>query len=263
VSESEAPYGETWEQWLARYDAELVNYDGRKPNVAIWRGTAWVTDPRGEPWRELLVPLLGNSWLNVAESVRGSDVTGARILRGDTGEPFSQPLVRAVQTHALGELAVQDNDVAIASELAFCIWARRRDASAWNRAYVAGVPVFFDQHVAFEFCSLDTFLAQGPDGGYPSQWRVQLLGSGEVPTTLSERAVTDRDRRLAPHRVRDRSAFDNALDAAVTLIKAFDGASLAGMVASVGAPAEIGMRLLETQHELPHAISRIREILYL
>lgn len=262
MSNSESPDVAQWDTWLAKYEAELVNYNEQKPDLAVWRGAVWVTNPRGEQWRERLVPMLGYGWLNVAECVSAAAVTGSRNLRGDTREPFAKPLIRVVQTYALTELPVQDNDVAIARELVFCLWARRRDASPWNRAYVGGVPVFFDQHVAFEFCSLNAFLAPGSDGGYPSQWRVQLLQSGEVPTTLSEREVTDRDRRLAPHRIRDCSAFDHALDAAVQLIQTFDGPSLAEKVASAGAPDGTHVRLLETQEELPEAASRIREILY-
>lgn len=258
-----AERGENWDRWLETYASELVNYNGRSvvPDLVAWRGVLWFTDPR-VTWQELLVPRLGKKWLNVAESVPGPDVKDAITIDGVARGPFSRPLVRIVQTYASEELPAQDNDAAIARELAFCLWVRRRDPSPWNRAYVGGLPAFFDQHVAFEFCPLDSFFAQGPDGGYPSQWRVRTLPSGDVPTTMSERGAIDIASGITLHRVADVSAFDRELDAAVQLIQTFDEGWLAEQVAVTGAPAEAGERLVETQHELPEAARRIRAFLY-
>jgi hypothetical protein len=81
----------------------------------------------------------------------------------------------------------------IAGELVFSLWVRRRDAHPWNRAYVGGVPGFFDHHTAFgaeaDNVSLDGFFREGDNAGFTSRWRARILPEGELPTTAGERAL--------------------------------------------------------------------------
>ncbi len=178
-------------QSVETIEAELRNIHD-EPMIGflvVWDGRLWLRKPNGT-WPEVLGCRLGQSWLNVAETVAGSEASGATDLNGAPIETAGgPPLVRVGQTSAVDGLPIRDLDEAIASELAFSLWTRRRDAGAWNRVYLEGVPVFFDHHIAFgtedDHRSLDGFFKRGSNGGYARQWRLKRLENGEVPTTWS------------------------------------------------------------------------------
>ncbi len=222
---------------------DLVNHDGRSivPELVRWR-ERWWRQKRGEGWREILAHRLGGSWLNVAEAISPGEVDGGIRWDGSPFDPSADPtssLVRLIQDYRVEEFPEQDPDRATAGELVFSLWVRRRDAHAWNRAYVDGVPGFFDHHIAFGAedanRSLDGFFREGGDAGYVSRWRVQVLPEGERLTTAGERHLGSGE--LAIHRVHDLKAFDGDLDDAVKRIACFDDVELRSHAVSARARA--------------------------
>lgn len=102
--------------------------------------------------RERLAHLLGSQWLNIAE-VRYLDDSELEIMQ-NAGVNISESqtstntyLIRLAQSYSVEELRVKDVDSAVAGELVFSYWIRRRDAHVNNRAYVEGTPIFFDHHI--------------------------------------------------------------------------------------------------------------------
>jgi hypothetical protein len=249
-------------------EADFVDYWGSSviPQLVNWNGKCWRHKP-GDGWREILAYELGSSWLNVAEAISPVGIVGATRCDGTAVDPSADPssaLVRLIQDQFVGGFVEPDHDRAMAAELAFSLWIRRRDAHSWNRAYVAGIPGFFDQHVAFgaEVAnrSLDGFFRHGVDAGFASQWRVRSFPDGFQPTTRSERGLHSRE--LAIHRVHNVSAFDGYLDLSVQKIRQFGRAEIEALVARSGAPEpdEVTGFLLRWADELPEAVRRLRSI---
>jgi hypothetical protein len=253
------------EDLSAELKAELVNFQGDSAvqHIVRWRHALWFSEPR-EPWRELLAGRLASGWLNIAEVVRGQEVTNATTPTGEPRGPFSKPLIRLGQTYVAEELIVKDNDAAIAGELAFCLWVRRRDPHAWNRVYIGGVPIFFDQHVAFDTRSLDEFFEPGGDGSYPSRWRVRTFPSADfVPSTQGERdAARPIAWEIGLHRVRNQDDFKRSFDAALTHIADLEPGWVAEQVRESGVPSDIAAFLQHTRAEMLQATERLFAVLF-
>jgi len=242
---------------------QLVDQNGRSrlPFLVLWNDQVWMQNPNAR-WPEVLGYRLAGFWLNIPETIPGVQATGAVRLTGGALPTTAAPLIRIGQTLARTDLPIRDLDEAIAGELAYSVWIRRRDPSAWNRVYVDGVPLFFDHHIAFgtepDHQALAGFLAHGPDGGYAGQWRLRELGQDEVPTTMGERALP---RHIAVHRVRSCDAFDRHLDNAVRRILRVTNLELNYAVRSAGAPAIVASWLAYWRDELPEGVQRLRPIL--
>jgi len=244
--------------------SELVNFRGESavPYIVRWRDSLWFCEPR-EPWRELLAWRLGASWLNIAEVVPAADVEDASTPQGERRGPFSKPLIRLGQTYSIDDLIVKDNDRAIAHELAFSLWIRRRDPHPWNRVYVKGVPIFFDQHVSFDQRPFDDFFNVGDDGSRPSRWRVRPFLSGEGPTTATEREFARADAsEIIINRVRIVHDFERHFADAVEHIASLDAGWIAKQVEDSTAPRDIGLFLEHTRTQMPMASERLLGVLF-
>jgi hypothetical protein len=207
---------------------------------------------------------LGANWVNIAHSIPGSEAIDARDLEGRSVGPFAKPLVRLAQDYSVEELPLGDNDAAIAAELVFCLWVRRRDPHAWNRAYVRGVPVFFDQHVAFDDRSLEDFFETG-DASHPPHWRVCEFPHDYVPTTLAERdtyRTFDQQSGISIQRVHDIGAFEAAFATAIATIIDLSDDWLAQQAQLANAPVPLTDQLIRTRRELPIAADRLRQTLF-
>jgi len=251
--------------------ADLVDSHGRSivPELVSWRGQCWRQKPR-DGWREILAYCLGGSWLNVAAAIGSAQAAGAARQDGTPFDPSADPassLVRLIQDYRLDEFVESDLDKAIAGELVFSLWVRRRDAHPWNRAYVTGVPGFFDHHIAFgaedHNRSLDGFFRDGGDAGYVSRWRARAISEGEVPTTGGERRLEPTE--FAIHRVRSLDALDAHMEAAANRIARFGQIELVALALRSGAPEpdSVAQFLAMTRDELPKAVQRLRRILYI
>ena len=88
-------------------------------------------------------------------------------------------LRRLAQSYTKEELVCKTIEEAIARELVFSTWIRRRDAHVDNKAYTDGIPVFYDFHVAFlggpELADTTTFFSQTSDWGRAGRWRLKHL----------------------------------------------------------------------------------------
>lgn len=140
-------------------------------------------NPDGEK-RDLLGYLLAKDFANVVE------IKLLSLAELEDVKQFATPqevftlnnafLVKLAHSYSLDELNCKSLEEAVAMELVYSVWIRRRDAHVDNRVYVGGIPVFYDYHVAFlgeqDLADINVFFSQLSDYGRAGRWRVKLLG---------------------------------------------------------------------------------------
>jgi hypothetical protein len=219
-------------------------HDKDHPLVEI-HDERWMLKPEGG--REVLATLLGGTRLNIAE---------ARPW-GRTGDG-ARAAVRLAENYRLGDLLISDLDEAVASEMVFSAWTRRRDSHAFNRAYVRGVPIFFDNGVAFDPTqSLEDFMQTGPDFGYVPSWRV--APGSRYPRTMPVRRATIAA-NLALHPIHDPAAFVVQVERWITTITRISDGEIEAAVARAGLEEDVVGMLRRSRAELPGAMERILPI---
>ena len=232
------------------YDHELVNWNEASIPTAVVGGDRWAVKPKGR--REALGYQLARGRLNVPE---------VRLLPRAEGPP--RALVRLAKDYTVDDLPIRDLDEAVAAELAFSLWIRRRDTHAYNRAYVGGIPIFFDHGAAFEVSlELDRFLRHGPDNGFVPAWRVEEWA--HEPTTLGTRWLNDAT-GLAIHPVHDLARFRSFFAAWVDRLAGQPAVVIEEALTATGVGAK-RFRLLRgflrrSQQELPEVARRVLDLL--
>lgn len=145
--------------------------------------------------RDLLAYLLGKDVCNVSEVKLLSDSEHAEIktkLNLDEGSNKNNTfLVRLAGSYSPSELPNQTLEAAVATELVYSIWIRRRDTHALNRVYLNGIPIFFDHETAFladpQWAHSTMFFRNNPDYGHPGYWRVRTISDSEKMETMKAR----------------------------------------------------------------------------
>lgn len=134
---------------------------------------------------DLLGYLLGKDFCNVTEVRLLSEQELENIKQfASQDESFSTNntfLVRLAHSYSLDELPCKVLEEAVATELVYSTWIRRRDAHVDNRVYVKGIPLFYDYHVAFlgelDLADINVFFSQTSDYGRAGCWRVRILSN--------------------------------------------------------------------------------------
>jgi hypothetical protein len=253
-----------------RSDLRYFNGTPIEDALVTWNGHLWYGKTcHGEPWREVFAWRLGEGWLNIAEVAYPDRVQDAYWKDGRPFTSNDDPglvLVRIAQDYKAEELTIPDLDRAIAGELVFSMWIRRRDAHPWNRGYVSGLPIFFDHHIAFgaEAANLQisSFFRTGDDGGYAGRWRVRALPFSEVPTTAGEREFSGG--KMAIHRVRDLPRLDSVLAESVARVRTFRRSELLQLAQAsrVPQPDTLVEFLVNTQERLEDELAELQIVLW-
>lgn len=257
--------------WQNRFSNCLVRHEGQ-----VWLVKANTFEQKR---RNLLGGLLGQKIANVAavkelsarelEELRCS---GVNLPVGATTRDTY--LVRFGPTYAVEELPRKDLDSAVAAELVFSLWIRRRDAHSYNRSFVKGVPVFYDPGTAFwgekDLISINRFFRVGPDPGFAGLWRLKIDSAQTVSTATwrrQERARFTAGRgepvNLLP--IHERARFMEELNAARDRIKSLRPEFLRSGVRKAGyrfleAAAVYGF-LRFTQWTIDRDLVRLKSIL--
>lgn len=148
----------------------------------------WVLKHNGNPdseKRDLLGFLLGKDFGNIAEVklLTEQELENIKqfVTRPDALSVNNTFLVRLAHSYSAEELPCKTIEEAVATELVYSVWIRRRDAHIDNRVYVKGIPIFFDFHVAFlgetEIADINVFFSQTQDYGRAGLWRVEVWHS--------------------------------------------------------------------------------------
>src|SRR3989344_208553 len=148
---------------------------------------AWIIKHSGNEdfaKRDQLGFLLGKVFCNISEVKTLSEQELENIKQfSSPGEYFNSSntiLVRLAHSYSIEELPNKTLEEAVATELVYSVWVRRRDAHTENRVYVKGIPIFFDFHVAFlgepNLSDINVFFSQTEDYGRAGLWRVKTWG---------------------------------------------------------------------------------------
>jgi hypothetical protein len=255
-----------WGKRLDRDQKRIVSFDNKHWFVKFKR------DPE-EQKRDCLAYILGRSWANVAEvrplnESEFADLRHVGIVTPEWASMANTFLVRLGQDYTVDQLPNADIDSAVASELIFSLWIRRRDTHAANRAYTNRVPVFFDHQTAFlgesHLRNLDVFFQPGLDAGYASRWRVEIAGPAATVSTAEMRRI-GRARDMAVHFVRDHSSFNKSIQDAAERVQSQSREEWLWAARSVGYSKtqadEITTFLEENCAELYAAIERMRTVI--
>ncbi len=206
----------------------------------------WVIKPRNvatnEEKRDLLGYLLGHKFANIAEVklLTPEEHNEIKILSGrdDNSTPSNTYLVRLAGSYNIDELPCKTTEEAVAAELVFSTWIRRRDTHVDNRCYIEGVPVFFDHHIAFGaegILTAEAFFTAAASYGHATFWRVK-----EIPdqmTTLRARGV-DRNIAGAHHYVQNMDEFKRQLDIKVKELPVLIGNDWKNLIFDAGFTTE-------------------------
>lgn len=220
------------------FPAELVDWWGmpvdRSGNrIVRFKAKHWFVKYKRSPdaqRRDYLAYILGRGWTNVAEVLPLSKSEFKYLQQACLDVPRwatrkNATLVRLVGDYTIDQLRHTDINAAVASELVFSLWIRRRDTHAANRAYISGCPVFFDHGTSLlgepKLSDICNFFQFGTDAGYAGRWRVELAeADGEISTTEMRRMGREKD--LALHLVRDFSRFDDCIEDAAEQLRRQD-----------------------------------------
>lgn len=188
ATEIEHKYRDILVDWFGnQYQKRLVYYEDR-----VWFVKSKPGDP-SEKQRDFLAYLFGADWLNIAEVRLITPEIFEELKRTSVSVAMDASakntyLVRFVPDYSMDELPIHNLNLAIASELAFSLWIRRRDAHSFNRVYREGVPVFFDHQVGFgkelELLDLDQFFHRGIDSGWAGYWSLEKVSPEFSPDTI-------------------------------------------------------------------------------
>ncbi|MBI5568732.1 MAG: hypothetical protein HY914_02190 [Desulfomonile tiedjei] len=271
----QAELSSAWSPDLADWWGRRVDRSGKR--VVRFNGKHWFVKFKPDPEeqkRDYLAYLLGRSWVNVAE-VRAlsesefEDLRHVGIVAPKWASKANTLLVRLGQDYTVDQLPNAGIDAAVASELVFSLWIRRRDTHAANRVYINSVPVFFDHHTGFlgepQLMNLDVFFKPGPDAGHASRWRVEIAGPEATVSTEEVRRI-GRARDMALHFARDLELFNKSIQDAAERVQSqgrdewLRAARAAGL--SETRAQEITTFLEKNCAELGVAIEKMRAVIF-
>lgn len=188
----------------------------------------WVVKQKNHPpealKRDMLGFILGSKVANVAE-VKALSEEEFNQIKAITNKDASATssntfLVRLGGSYVLDELRHKTLEAAVAAELVYSTWTRRRDAHVDNRCYIEGVPIFFDHETSFlweaDKAHATVFFRISPDYGHPSFWRVK-----EAPEKMTTQQIRllDRSVKGAYHFVNNLDTFNKSIVIAENLIQ--------------------------------------------
>jgi len=222
--------------------------------------------------RDLLGYLLGKGFVNVAEVklLKPEEIIQIRSItnRGNESDKKNTYLVRVAGSYTVNELTCNTLEKAVATELVYSTWTRRRDTHADNRVYVNGIPIFFDHHIAFlsepKYAHITSFLQVAPDYGHPAFWRVKEV-SNEITTQFARNVVPQENK--AWHYVHNIKIFMDELEVAVKDLTENKSVDLSKIIESVGFDSTmaniINNFLWNNLYSLSHDVGQLKNILFI
>jgi hypothetical protein len=229
---------------------------------------------KNEDKRDLLAYSLGKSICNIAEVKLLSDAD-----HGSIKSQLSMPqdstkentfLVRLANSYSLDELPNKNLEKAVATELVYSIWIRRRDTHSDNRSYINGIPIFYDHQTAFlseaHYAHSTVFFMHPQDYGHAPFWRVKKIPDSEIMDTNKARTVSNNTEK-AYHYVNDIDKFKQELrlaEEAVIKLATSDVKQLIADAGFAGIEADmINNFLVRNVETLKDDVKHMEKIVYL
>lgn len=183
-----------------KYAPELV---GQRHVLVKRKEKIWVVKNKpissNEEKRDLLAYLLGSPFANVAEVYlpTNDEIQQINTLRESEVQSLQNHtsyLIRLGGSYRVDEICCKTLEKAVASELVFSVWIRRRDVHANNRVYLIGIPIFFDHGTAFlgqkELADIKSFFGVPAPEGHGGAWRIKVT-QAELSTIWSRQHPID------------------------------------------------------------------------
>lgn len=166
---------------------ELEGYfgDDFSKKIISHKGYNWYVKQKNESEKkiDLLAYYLGKNWTNIAEVIELDKEAKTIITNNNIFTHFDNTntwLVKIGQSYPTNQICIKNIDKAVATELIFSLWTRRRDTHSYNRVYSDkfNVPIFFDHQTAFlgeqDLQDIKVFFDPNQNGaGYASTWRIR------------------------------------------------------------------------------------------
>jgi hypothetical protein len=184
-------------------------------------------------------------------------VTPEMEIADSTERPVHAPgcnaiIVRLVQDYSLGELTLKALDEAVASELVYSTWIRRRDAYVGNMGYVDGVPMFFDHHIAFdEYGKAQTaseFFRCHDNGGYAGTWTLREKPGVQNADLYKELLELSGPASRAFHFVHSLNAVNRNLDDFAKRIREVSDETIRELIRECGLAGDAAGRVARNLH---------------
>lgn len=173
--------------FLQKYGFQFINFNNANYTNKVFKysGKHWilkVTLDNNLRTKEIMTSLVGSDVVNVAEVkiLTQEDLKKIEVPLSEAEQNSSTPfMVRVAQDYSIEELPLKSLEAAVAGELVFSVWTRRRDTHEFNRGYTNYIPVFFDHGVSFEGeKNIDVFFSR-TGKGFAGSWRVKVINSPE------------------------------------------------------------------------------------
>lgn len=174
-------------------------------------------------------------------------------------------LVRLAQSYTKDNLPIKDLNEAVASELVFSLWIRRRDTHLDNRWVIDGVPVFFDFHAAFGKKDVSKFFKNGQkengeyrDWGYAGCWRIK---KGKYTIETLKEIKEAKNLRISYHLIEDWVKFEAQLNAYCKKIEQYDIEKPFNEIKDFDDKLNIKQLLIETKKTIQEDCKTLKKIL--
>ena len=215
------------------YDAHGNKYETSE-YIFTFKGKHWFIKVKNEDEkkRDYLGYLLGKGWCNIAE-VKIPDKELLKIIEKDKNREFNLKntwLVRLGQDYEKEELATKNLNKAVATELIFSLWIRRRDTHAHNRIYNNGIPIFFDHQTGFlgeeSLSDINYFFTKNKNKpGRAGTWRIKEISNhSELKNKVINKRIRkkEKDKTLTFHYITDIKDFEKQLNNTINYIQNID-----------------------------------------
>ncbi|MBS0234583.1 MAG: hypothetical protein JSR99_13980 [Proteobacteria bacterium] len=236
------------------HSARIRNVDGRRYFIK--------RDTPANARKDYLAYLLSRDTFNIPEVILPDEETRRTLA---LEEPCH--LIRLCQDYSMRRLPIRDLTTAVAAELVFSLWIRRRDAHNCNRVFVNGVPMFFDFGAALDVqpgTPKASFFRAGPDSGYVGNWRLWRVPECHVVQTVEIRAF-ERGKPITLHPVHNLRAFWAAAENYVRVIQSYTDIAIERAINACGynsAEAEkLLVDLLQQRDGISDGLRQIRRIM--
>lgn len=197
--------------------------------------------------------------INEADFNSIKSIDGVKLENGADSE--NTYLIRLVQSYNEEDIPIKNLDEAMASELVFSLWIRKRDTHADNKVFINNIPVFFDFNVAFGKKDVNKFFENGKmkngkykNWGYAGCWCI-------ITKKTLEEIKNAKDEKICYHLIKNIDNFQEQLDRYCKKIKQCDIKEIFNKIRNIDNQSKIEQFLVETQMTISEDCEVLKNIL--
>ena len=181
----------------------------------------------------------------------------------DEADSENTYLVRLAQSYKKETLPIKNLDEAVASELIFSLWIRKRDTHIDNKIFINGIPIFFDFDVAFDINKKDVnkfFENKKRKNGKYRDWGFAGCWSVTTKKTLEEIRIA-KNEKICYHLIENLDNFQEQLDKYCKKIKHYNIEKAFDKIKDTEGLLEIKQFLIENKKTISEDCEILKNIL--